>query len=28
VHPGSGHTDNIDPWSRIQSGSDSFCIGL
>jgi hypothetical protein len=24
LHPGTGHTDNIDPWRRIQSGSDSF----
>jgi len=28
VHPGSGHTESIVPRGRIQSGSDSFCIGV
>jgi len=27
LHPGSGHTESIVPRDRIQSGSDSFCIG-
>ena len=28
LHPGSGHTESIVPRDRIQSGSDSFCIGV
>ena len=27
-HPGSVHTESMDPCGRIQSGSDSFCIGV
>jgi len=27
-HPGSVHTESMDPCGRIQSGSDSFGIGV